>query len=98
MPDMSAVTGPAPIPEEEEEEDDNVEAEGVEDKDIDLVMSQVIWNVILTFHFRSITSHPGQCLKREGSEGPAEQCQRHRQRHHGAHHVDYQRLYKKCAK
>lgn len=40
MPDMSAVTGPAPIPEEEEEEDDNVEAEGVEDKDIDLVMSQ----------------------------------------------------------
>ena len=45
MPDMSAVTGPAPIPEEEEEEDDNVEAEGVEDKDIDLVMSQVIWNV-----------------------------------------------------
>lgn len=43
MPDMSAVTGPAPIPEEEEEEDDTVEAEGVEDKDIDLVMSQVIW-------------------------------------------------------
>ena len=43
---MSAVTGPAPIPEEDEEEDDNaVEAEGVEDKDIDLVMSQVIWNV-----------------------------------------------------
>ena len=41
---MSAVTGPAPIPEEEEEEDDTVEAEGVEDKDIDLVMSQVIWN------------------------------------------------------
>merc|ERR1712179_379028 len=40
MPDMSAVTGPAPIPEEEEEEDDTVEAEGVEDKDIDLVMSQ----------------------------------------------------------
>ena len=39
---MSAVTGPAPIPEEEEEgEDDNVEAEGVVDKDIDLVMSQV---------------------------------------------------------
>ena len=35
---MSAVTGPGPIP---EEEDDNVEAEGVEDKDIDLVMSQV---------------------------------------------------------
>merc|ERR1712037_1067741 len=41
MPDMSAVTGPAPIlEEEEEEEDDTVEAEGVEDKDIDLVMSQ----------------------------------------------------------
>ena len=40
MPDMSAVTGPAPIPEEEGEYD-NVEAEGVEDKDIDLVMSQV---------------------------------------------------------
>merc|ERR1712037_35787 len=40
MPDMSAVTGPAPIPEEEEEEDDTVEAEGVEDKDVDLVMSQ----------------------------------------------------------
>merc|ERR1711934_1343611 len=39
MPDMSAMTGPAPIP-EEEEEDDTVEAEGVEDKDIDLVMSQ----------------------------------------------------------
>ena len=37
MPDMSAVTDPASIP--EEEEDDNVEAEGVEDKDIDLVMS-----------------------------------------------------------
>merc|ERR1719430_1948243 len=35
MPDMSAMTGPAPIPEEEEEEDDTVEAEGVEDKDID---------------------------------------------------------------
>merc|ERR1719193_46567 len=40
MPDMSAVTGPAPIQEEEEEEDDTVEAEGVEDKDIELVMSQ----------------------------------------------------------
>ena len=44
MPDMSAVTGPAPIQEEEEEEDDTVEAEGVEDKDIELVMSQVSWN------------------------------------------------------
>ena len=43
MPDMSAVTGPGPIP---EEEDDNVEAEGVEDKDIDLVMSQVYWNYL----------------------------------------------------
>ena len=40
---MSAVTGPAPIQEEEEEEDDAVEAEGVEDKDIELVMSQVCW-------------------------------------------------------
>ena len=46
---MSAVTGPAPIPEEEEEEDDTVETEGVEDKDIDLVMSQVIWNGIHSF-------------------------------------------------
>ena len=57
MPDMSAVTGPAPIPEEEEEEDDNVEAEGVEDKDIDLVMSQVIWNVKHPcFAFYSLTT------------------------------------------
>merc|ERR1712192_294990 len=40
MPDMSAVTGPAPIPEDDEEDDTVVEAEGVEDKDIDLVMSQ----------------------------------------------------------
>ena len=38
MPDMSSVTGPAPIP--EEDEDEEVEADGVEDKDIDLVMSQ----------------------------------------------------------
>ena len=41
MNDVSAVTGPAPIPEEEEEEDGDVAAEGVEDKDIELVMSQV---------------------------------------------------------
>ena len=42
MNDMSAVTGPAPILEEEEEEEDgDVSAEGVEDKDIELVMSQV---------------------------------------------------------
>ena len=41
MNDMSAVTGPAPILEEEEEEDGDVSAEGVEDKDIELVMSQV---------------------------------------------------------
>merc|ERR1712013_343288 len=40
MNDMSAVTGPAPILEEEEEEDGDVSAEGVEDKDIELVMSQ----------------------------------------------------------
>merc|ERR1711962_745851 len=38
MNDMSAVTGPAPIL--EEEEDGDVSAEGVEDKDIELVMSQ----------------------------------------------------------
>ena len=41
MNDVSAVTGPAPILEEEEEEDGDVSAEGVEDKDIELVMSQV---------------------------------------------------------
>merc|ERR1712241_1552437 len=40
MNDMSAVTGPAPILEEEEEEDGDVSAEGVEDRDIELVMSQ----------------------------------------------------------
>jgi len=39
MGDPSAIAGPAPIP-EEEEEDDEVEAAGVEDKDIELVMSQ----------------------------------------------------------
>merc|ERR1711945_21975 len=33
-------TGPAAIPEEEEEDDGDVDASGVEDKDIELVMSQ----------------------------------------------------------
>merc|ERR1712080_574548 len=39
VPDMGAMTGPAPIP-EEDEDDEEVEAVGVEDKDIELVMSQ----------------------------------------------------------
>jgi nascent polypeptide-associated complex subunit alpha len=39
MPDMNSLAGPAPIP-EEEEDDEEVEAAGVEDKDIELVMSQ----------------------------------------------------------
>ena len=35
----SGTTGPAPIPEEDDEEDD-IDEGGVEDKDIELVMSQ----------------------------------------------------------
>ena len=58
MNDVSAVTGPAPILEEEEEEDGDVAAEGVEDKDIELVMSQVTRILASKVSIRWLTFFP----------------------------------------
>ena len=77
MNDMSAVTGPAPIMEEEEEEDGDVAAEGVEDKDIELVMSQVtrIRASKVSIRWVYFFAHSGKRLQRKGCESPAEQRQ-----------------------
>ena len=95
MNDVSAVTGPAPILEEEEEEDGDVAAEGVEDKDIELVMSQVtrirsIGSKVSILEMVNFFPHSGKRLQRKGCESPAEQRQRHCQRDHGAHDVENQ--------
>ena len=58
MNDVSAVTGPVPILEEEEEEDGDVSAEGVEDKDIELVMSQVTRTLGLRVSIRWLNFFP----------------------------------------
>ena len=94
MNDVSAVTGPAPILEEEEEEDGDVAAEGVEDKDIELVMSQVtrLLGSKVSISWLIFFPHSGKRLQRKGCESPAEQRQRHCQRDHGAHDVENQTL------